>query len=169
MTMKIHYILFTRMRKPHRYASNTSGFTLIEIIAVLIIIGIVGAVISPFLGNVLGNYIHGRELAKREQQAGLILERFVRDVRMSNGNNLSIQGCTPTLMLSKKANDNSTYEHDGSNNLMCNDQLLARHVHNVCFKVQNASSSRLVSISFDLIIDDNMNLNYKASAVPRWN
>ncbi len=142
------------------------GFSLIEIIVVLIVLGIAAAIIGPFLSNILGNYIQSREIAERERQAGLILERFVRDVRMSDGNSLNIHDCTTTQTFYK--NNNVTYKQDGFN-LIYNDKLLAKQIDNVCFQVQNATSFMLVSISFDLIIDDNMNLSYKASAVPRWN
>lgn len=145
---------------------------MIEIISVLIILGIIGAVIGPFIGNVLGNYIQGRELVERERQASLILERFVRDVRMSAASDLNIDSsCSSSQTLYKNnSNENVTYKLvESSLFYEKNDEyLLSKYIDNVCFRVQNATSKfNIVSIEIELRVSNDNVLKYKASAVPR--
>lgn len=163
------------LRKLHLRTRIQPGFSLLEVIVVLILLAIVAAVIGPFIGNILGNYIQSRNLVEREQQASLILERFVRDVRMSiDDSELSIHNCTSNQILSKKAGTEVKYEKDGQKlfyqSANGKDYLLSKYIDNVCFEVKKPSNAtyKLVKITFDLQVGDDNTVEFKAAAVPRW-
>jgi prepilin-type N-terminal cleavage/methylation domain-containing protein len=60
---------------------NQKGFTLIELILVMVLIGIAAVMVTPFVGQVLSNLLELREINQRQNQAVLALERFTRDVQ----------------------------------------------------------------------------------------
>lgn len=61
------------------------GFTLLELVIVIALIGVLGAVIGPVLRAGFDTYFDARLLADRERQASVALERFVREIRMADG------------------------------------------------------------------------------------
>ena len=147
------------------------GFSLIEIIVVLIVLGIAAAMIGPFLSNILGNYIQSREIAERERQAGLILERFVRDARMSQ--NASIHNSCTTLRLPKKSGyaeyklaDNSlTFKPYNTTTYY----TLSHNISSICFNIRNFTDGyNLITMNLEIELPDDQKLQYHASAVSRW-
>jgi prepilin-type N-terminal cleavage/methylation domain-containing protein len=67
--------------KPFRLSKDSSGFTLIELILVMVLLGLSAVMVTPFVGQVLSNLLESRELNQRENQAILALQRFVQDVQ----------------------------------------------------------------------------------------
>jgi prepilin-type N-terminal cleavage/methylation domain-containing protein len=72
--------MFCRIIKP---CSKQSGFTLIEMILAMVLLGIAAVMVTPFVGNILSNLLEGRQLVQKENQAAMALERFVREIRVA--------------------------------------------------------------------------------------
>ncbi len=102
---------------------HENGFSLLELILVMVLVGIAAVMVAPFVGHVLSNLLEGRELSDREGQAVAALERFIRDVRRAE---------TVTL----DSDQQITLSLDGGNviylinsgSLQINGQILARHL-----------------------------------------
>lgn len=67
----------TRTRAMH-------GFTLAELVLVLIIVGVVGALVVPSVAAITANLLGIGERAELEEQAGLALERMVQELRLAS-------------------------------------------------------------------------------------
>ena len=60
---------------------TSSGFTLVEIVAAIVLFGIIGAMVSRLLAQGFTAYITGRNIAETDWQGRVALERFTREVR----------------------------------------------------------------------------------------
>ena len=83
---------------PRAHAS-AAGFSLFELVMVIVLLTIVAAVAAPFASNGFKAYYTGRDLAETDWQARVALERMTRDLRsvrapaditMTSGADLSI-------------------------------------------------------------------------------
>lgn len=151
--------------QPQSWLKKT-GFSLIEIILTLVIVGIIAGLVGPFLGQVLGNFVDARQLSDRERQATLALERFVRDVR-KEGNVYNINNGGNTLSLN---NNNIVYRLQASGVLTRNGEILARYIDNG----RSSFDSQPINSAFDLIIlnlsvrvNSQDSLEYSTAAVQR--
>ena len=148
---------------------NRAGFTLVEIILVLVITGILAVAVGPFVGRVLTNIIEVRQFSERERQATHALERFVRDVRMSevtnagitgdslelvNGDTLIYQITEDTLLLSRKGEDPN---------------VLARHIApGSRFEIFDINNDyEMVTMILKIQINAGRSIEFSAAAVPR--
>lgn len=146
--------------------SSKAGFTLIEIIMTLVLVGIIAGLVGPFLGQVLGNFVDARQLSERERQATLALERFVRDVRAYDVTSID----QTTLNLN---NGTIIYKlQSGSLALKRNRgwKILARYIDDE----ESSFASKPINGKYNLIILDLMvkvnngnSLEYSAAAVRR--
>lgn len=149
------------------------GFTLIEIILVIFIIGIIAVVLGPFVNQVISDYLQGRELSERERQATMTLERFVRDIRRSEKQNIDNSGNTLTLTLPN--DDTIKYIiSDNSLNLSINngpERVLAQHIYSSSnFSIRSQPEGikyTLVILTLNVNTPDGNILEFTASAVPR--
>jgi len=62
---------------------KTGGFTMVELILVILLLGILSAVSLPMLMGGFNAFYQQRETAQIEREAMLALERIAREVRMS--------------------------------------------------------------------------------------
>jgi prepilin-type N-terminal cleavage/methylation domain-containing protein len=119
--------------RPFSSVKRKRGFTLIEMVLVMVLLGIAALMVVPFVGHIFSNLLEGRELSHREGQAVMALERFVRDVRGAD---------------SVTVNNNQkkmTLENDGSDviyeivtgNLLLDGQVLAKHLDDSQSKFDN--------------------------------
>ena len=82
-----------------RLRPRVAGFSLIELVIVIVLLGIVSAVAAPFAINAFNAYFTGRDLVETDWQARVALERMTRELRtvrapaaitMTSGSDLSI-------------------------------------------------------------------------------
>jgi MSHA biogenesis protein MshO len=67
-----------------------SGFTLIELIMTIVLLGIIGGVLAPVIQNSVAIYAAERSRAALVQKGRLALERIAREVREAVPNSLSV-------------------------------------------------------------------------------
>lgn len=71
------------MFAPGKFLYNRSarGFSLFELIMVIVLLGIVAAVAAPFMSAGFQSYFIGKDIAETDGQARVALERLSRDLR----------------------------------------------------------------------------------------
>lgn len=79
----------------------TAGFTLIEMIMVIVIIGIISAAVAAFIRAPVQGYIDSARRAELSDAADVALRRITRDVRLALPNSLRVSGdCIEFIMTS---------------------------------------------------------------------
>jgi MSHA biogenesis protein MshO len=73
-----------RLRRPAR------GFTLVEAIVVIIVIGVIGAIVAVFIRAPIQGYVDSVERAKATDEADLALRRIARDLRLALPNSVRV-------------------------------------------------------------------------------
>jgi MSHA biogenesis protein MshO len=66
------------------------GFTLIEMITVIVLLGIIAGILTPFISKAMQAYTHSRARASLVDKGHLALERMAREVRLAVPNSLSV-------------------------------------------------------------------------------
>jgi prepilin-type N-terminal cleavage/methylation domain-containing protein len=105
-------------------ARRCTGFSLVELILVVVLTAILAAVGSQMLGKSLSSFVFGKEVAKGDSQARVALERLTRDLRMVRAStNLVITPAT-AITFSDTEGNNVNYSL-AAGKLMRNAQVLA--------------------------------------------
>lgn len=78
----------TRMRPRHA----TAGFTLVEVIVVMVVAGVLAATLTVFLRPAIDGYITSRERAGLQAEAEITLATIVREVRRAVPNSIRTPG-----------------------------------------------------------------------------
>jgi prepilin-type N-terminal cleavage/methylation domain-containing protein len=113
-------------------ANRCAGFSLVELILVVVLTAILAAVGSQMLGKSLRSFVFGKEVIKGDSQARVALERLTRDLRMvSAPANLVIVPAT-AITFSDTEGNTVNYSLAGGK-LMRNAQVLADDVNNLQF------------------------------------
>lgn len=68
-----------RRRRPHRTARR--GFTLVEAVATIVVLAVIGTVSSGIVMNATGGYLEASEGAQLHAEASIALDRIVRELR----------------------------------------------------------------------------------------
>jgi MSHA biogenesis protein MshO len=74
--------------RPQLHLRRQGGFTLAEIIIVLVVTGILSGIVAVFIRTPVLNYVNGRAKALLSDSADIALRRMRRDVRLSLPNSL---------------------------------------------------------------------------------
>lgn len=76
------------MRRPLRHAAR--GFTLIEAVIVIVIIGVIGAIVGVFIRMPIQGYADSVARAEVTDEADLALRRIARDLRLALPNSIRV-------------------------------------------------------------------------------
>ena len=69
---------------------RAAGFTLIEMIVVIVIMGIIGAMVAVFLARPVGNYVDSARRAELSDIADTAMRRIVRDLHLALPNSVRV-------------------------------------------------------------------------------
>lgn len=126
------------------------GFTLVEMVLVLILLGLVTAMAVPAMLGGFKAYTQQRETTEIERQAMLALERITREIRLgtnivTGGSTVSFtRGGTPTTIGFDGA-ANELYLQRGAGN-----QPLAGRVTGVSFSEETHEDARYIHVQFSV-------------------
>jgi len=76
--------------------NRQSGFTLVEMIVVIVITGIIGGIVAVFLKFPVQGYVDSSRRAELTDIADTAMRRMARDVRTAVPNSIRISGCNGT-------------------------------------------------------------------------
>ena len=96
------------------------GFTLVEMIVVIVITGIIGAIVAVFLRAPVQGYIDSARRAELTDIADTALRRMARDVRTAVPNSVRFSNCTAPCVEFLPTKDGGRYRADagGNNNIL---------------------------------------------------
>lgn len=94
------------------YQRFASGFSLLELIMVIVLLGIVSAVGAPFLSAGFQSYFTGRDIAETDGRARVAVERLSRDLR-------SIRAPSNLNLTVTSASDITFFDVDGNSIRYC--------------------------------------------------
>ena len=151
------------------------GFTLIELVLVIMILGIIAAISSKTLSQGFSAYLAGRYVIEADGQARLALERMAREIHVIRSpTDISTATASPGQLTFNDINGNNiTYNLSGSS-LMRNSQILADGINSLTFSffdVNGASTAtpsliRFITIALNVTLN-NTNFTITTSVFPR--
>jgi prepilin-type N-terminal cleavage/methylation domain-containing protein len=108
--------------QPHAGAGRHGrGFTLIEMVAVIILTGLIFSFGSAMLGNVFSSYALKRDVTDADWQAKVALERMARElraVRLATAADLDVASATQIRFVDTDGNGVCFYRNGAANRIM---------------------------------------------------
>jgi MSHA biogenesis protein MshO len=93
-----------------RSAARQRGFTLVELIMVIVILGIISAVVAVFIAKPVQGYVDSVNRSELTDQADVALRRLARDVRLALPNSLRLKNSANATVASCAAGTDCTLE-----------------------------------------------------------
>lgn len=121
---------------------SARGFSLVELVIVIVLLGILAAVAAPLLAKGFDAWFTGREVEASHRQAELALERMTRELRVGDG-----------IVV---AADEITYERDEvpysieftGAAITLNAQPIAQRVTAAAFTDEATEDTRYITVTF---------------------
>jgi len=149
------------------YFKNQQGFTLIELVIVIVILSIIAAVASQMLAQGFNAFLKAQNVTDANWQGQVALERMIRDIRTVRSANDISSSTSTTFSFVNLAGTSMTYTLSGSN-LTLNGNVLASGVNSLTFTYydQNGnvgpSTANIHYVNIDLAIAEG-NASYNLS------
>lgn len=129
---------------------NRRGYTMVELILVIVLLGLVTAMTVPMLVAGVNSYVQERQTSDIERQAMLALERMTREIRL--GSNIVVGGATvnfdrggSSVEIGYDNATNSLYLNRGGGN-----QTLATRVTGANFSEDAHEDARYIELQFSV-------------------
>lgn len=135
-----------------------AGFSLVELIVVIVLVGILAALGSQMLGHTVQSFAFSRDVTKGDWQARVALERLTRDLRMARAPTELVIVPATAITFSDTDGNNVSYSLSGSS-LMRNTQPLADGISGLAFTylrsdgntaAAGVSEVYYITVSFDV-------------------
>ena len=156
------------------YCKKTlSGFTLIELVIVIVLTGIIGAIATKMLAQGLNAYLTSKNVADADWQGRLALERMTRDIRAVRSPTDIALATSSQFTFTDSNGSSVAYTLSGSN-LMRNSQALANGISTLTFQYYDetgvitaiTTAIRYISITLN-VTQGNSNMSFTTSVYPR--
>jgi prepilin-type N-terminal cleavage/methylation domain-containing protein len=152
---------------------KNAGFSLIEIVMVIIIIGIIAAIASRILMQGVSAYLTNINIINSDWQGRIALERMVRDIRAIRSPTDITTASASTLAFTNTSGTSISYTLSGST-ITLNGNVLADGIASLTFTYYDSSNAitatpsaiRYILISIN-VTQNNTNLTLNTSVYPR--
>ncbi len=156
------------------------GFTLVELIVVVVVLGIVASMGAMVIRDGMLGYLRGREITSADWQGRLALERITRELRnvaVPNYSNITATSCdgpTPTFTFSDITSTLISYTQN-TTTLMRNGQPLADNVtglHFYCLQsngqTYTTTPSAVYYVTVSMVVSTaNTSATYRSTVKPK--
>lgn len=153
--------------------TKKGGFTLIELMATIVLMGIISVMVGHVLLNGYQNFITSQTISQTDWKGLLVLERMSNDIHtIRSANDISIIGANQLVFID--VNSNTVQYQLSGNSLLRNSQTLVNGIQsfNLSYLDKNGSVTavpsfvRYVLISV-AIAQDNLAQSYSTMAATR--
>jgi len=141
---------------------NENGFTLIELVMVIILSGIMVAVSMRMLAVGFSAYLKGSNAVSAEQQAHLALERMARDIRAVRSP-ADISTATASQLTFTDFTGNSIAYSLSSTNLTRGSQILAGGISSLTFSYYDLNGNTTATLTAIRYIGISLNVTQGGS------
>lgn len=164
--------------RTHHSILHQPGFSLIELIVVIVILGTVASMGAVVIRDGMLGYLRGREITSADSQARLALERItreLRDVAAPNYSNISATSCNNSTFEFSDINAVQISYTRSTTTLLRNGQPLADNVSGLRFyclqsdgQTYSTVPSAVYYIAVSMIMStDNTSAAYRTTVKPR--
>jgi len=136
---------------------KTRGFTLIEMVLVIILLGIIGAIASKITMQGLNGYLNSEYITNANWQGRIALARITRDLHSIRSSNDITTATSSQLSFTTSSGTAITYQLTGSS-LMRGSQIMADGVQSLTFNYFNSTGTTTSTLSAIHYIQINLNI-----------
>jgi prepilin-type N-terminal cleavage/methylation domain-containing protein len=123
------------------------GFTLIEVIIVIVLMGILGGAIAPFIYSLSQIVIVEYSLGGVNTQTRVAMERMSRELRVIRSNTSTDLTAGASSISFNTINGDAISFSLSSTNLMRNSQILASNVSDITFTYYDSSGATTATVT----------------------
>lgn len=141
---------------------NESGFTLVEMVMVIVILGIIAATASTMLSNGFTAFLTGQNVTDADWQGRLAMERLEGDLRAVRSPSDIATATATQLIFTDMSGTSITYQLSGTT-LMRNAQVLADGVGGLTFAYYDLNGSATAVLTSIRYISYSLNITQKGT------